>query len=718
MTANLLIEVRLHDGRYHGRGEAEPSPGRLFQALVAGAARSRLALDWRASLRWLEGLAPPIVALPHFEEGPLLKTFVPNNDLDTVNGDVRRLPELRVPKERALRCFDPAVPLLFAWQYEEAQQSSAVELCQIAEQLYQFGRGIDPAYAKGSCLDDASLAERLHAYPGRVLYPGALAGRDALRAPTRGTLDSLEVRYLAFRERLRRVDEGRRPKEELRQPPPARFTSVSYGGRPAVRVYALVHEGRDETAALPITAAQSLCVAVRDAAVAKLTAALPGLGAQIDAALVGRRKGGGNDAPAAQRIRIFPLPSIGHEEADRRVRRVAVVVPDSSPLEEADVWWAFSNAKVELDRSVVRLLPAWEDTMLRHYARRDSSACAWRSVTPLALPESAARRRIEPSRTKEEAKSGSERQREEDAAGAAVLQALRHAGVNVPVVTLSVRRHAYDKRGERAEKFATSERFKKERVWHAEIHFARPVEGPLAVGDGRFLGLGLLAPLANHGRHAFEIVGGMEEGAVAEDLARALRRAVMARAQAVLGPRRDLPTYFSGHGHAGEKAAGHGHLRYICDLPRRRLLVLDDDGTTELRFSEARQGHRDTLARALAGLRELRAGKSGLLALRPCPLDESGDPLFAKGKVWRSVTPFSVTRHSKKVSVEESIRRSVLDECKRKRLPAPSVAISKAVAISGRGHLGEVTLSFPVGVCGPLMLGRSEHAGGGLFERL
>ena len=46
MPQSLLIAVRFHEGRYHGQADGfdgdhgwPPSPGRLFQALVAGAAR-------------------------------------------------------------------------------------------------------------------------------------------------------------------------------------------------------------------------------------------------------------------------------------------------------------------------------------------------------------------------------------------------------------------------------------------------------------------------------------------------------------------------------------------------------------------------------------------------------------------------------------------------------------------------------------------------------
>ena len=55
----LLICVRFHEGRYHGVGDWPPAPARLFQALVAGAARGGMLGDEdAAALRWLEELNP------------------------------------------------------------------------------------------------------------------------------------------------------------------------------------------------------------------------------------------------------------------------------------------------------------------------------------------------------------------------------------------------------------------------------------------------------------------------------------------------------------------------------------------------------------------------------------------------------------------------------------------------------------------------------------
>jgi hypothetical protein len=61
---------------------------------------------------------------------------------------------------------------------------------------------------------------------------------------------------------------------------------------------------------------------------------------------------------------------------------------------------------------------------------------SFENIVNWALPERAARRRIDPLRICEETKGGAERLREQAAAEWAVRQALRHAGIDTPVQTI------------------------------------------------------------------------------------------------------------------------------------------------------------------------------------------------------------------------------------------------------------------------------------------
>jgi CRISPR-associated protein Csb2 len=82
---SLVVSVRFHDGRYHGRPEWPPSPARLFQALVAGAAQGDMLVEEdRRAFAWLEVLEAPIIAAPPMRAGQHFTNFVPNNDRDSV----------------------------------------------------------------------------------------------------------------------------------------------------------------------------------------------------------------------------------------------------------------------------------------------------------------------------------------------------------------------------------------------------------------------------------------------------------------------------------------------------------------------------------------------------------------------------------------------------------------------------------------------------------
>src|SRR5690606_8693933 len=110
-----------------------------------------------------------------------------------------------------------------------------------------------------------------------------------------------------------------------------------------------------------------------------------------------------------------------------------------------------------------------------------------------------------PTRKLRDAKGGIERAREIANSRAAVVQALRHAGIRTRVDAVRLQREPFGAAGSRVEPFAEGTRFEKERLWHVELSFTAPITGALLIGDGRFLGLGLMAPAADlvPGVHAF-----------------------------------------------------------------------------------------------------------------------------------------------------------------------------------------------------------------------
>ncbi len=497
MSTVLLISVRFHDGRYHGTGDWPPAPARLFQALVAGAGlKGPMQTSDVEALEWLEASAPPILAAPVTRKGQAFDNFVPNNDLDAVGGDPRRIGSVRGKKAIRPLLFDAEQALLYAWPLRDDPQRDtfARVLSQLAEGVYQLGRGVDLAWAWAEVIEETELEERLAAHDGTIHRPSIGGDGKAFACPMRGSFQSLEDRYTANQRRFEVVAAGRSVSESFRQLPKPRFQSVAYDS-PAVRKLFDVRsmDDQDQPQAWDLEKVSLFVQTIRDAAHARLLKAFPSKAGLIDHWLIGRKADGSNGGKSDERIRIIPIPSIGHAHADHAIRRVLLEIPASCPLRADDLSWAFNGVELGQSGELGRLTLADDMAFLEHFGV-GKEAAIWQTITPAALPESARRRRIEPRRKLEEAKNATERAFEQQQARIAVLTALRHAGIKANVQDIIVQREPFQTHGTKAEAFAPGTRFVKERLWHVSIHFHEPICGPLTLGDGRFLGLGILAP--------------------------------------------------------------------------------------------------------------------------------------------------------------------------------------------------------------------------------
>lgn len=699
MRQVLCLTVRFHEGRYHGAGDWPPSPARLFQALVAAATRgSVLTPDDEAALRRLETWPPPVIAAPPAREGQALTLYVPNNDLDAVGGDPARINEIRAPKQVRPRLFDAAIPLLYLWEAGEDERHPA-RLPAIAERLFQLGRGPDMAFASAEWLASDKAEERLAAHPGPVFRPSAKGGSGILLpCPEAGSLDSLLRRHAAQAARFQPGTS--RGKFLFVQPPKPRFRQVAYGCPPTRFVFAL--SDASGFRAWPVARAVELVERLRDAAAARLIDGGHPWPETIGRILVGRSAGAA-DLPL--RPRLIPLPSIGSFHADHSIRRVVLEIPPDCPIRADDLAWAFSGLVVDgKGEDTARLVPAEAgDRMLDHYG---ASARRWQSVTPVALPIAPAARR-----------TGRERRASDGTMAAAVRQALRHAGWRAPPRSIRLQREPFSSRGARAEAFARPPRFPAARLTHAELRFATPQPGPLVLGDGRFLGLGLFRPVRETpGLLAFATRNGLEGGSSPVTLARALRRATMARVQAVLG-RAALPAFFSGHAADSTplRLGDHRHLAFAFDPTCRRLLVIAPHRLEGRGASAEERRYLDLLDEAMADFAELRAGSAGLLRLDPVVV-EDGDPLLGPSRAWESVTAYAPTRHAKRLTAAEALIEDCRAECRRRAWPEPKVEVLAAEQGPRDGVIGRLRLIFAVAREGPVLLGRLAHTGGGLFS--
>lgn len=691
MPRSLVIFVRFHDGVYNGLPEWPPSPARLFQALVAGSAGAGTIVEDAAALGWLEELPhAPTVCAPVPREGRGFNNYVPNNDRDSTAFK-------KALKAIKARFFDATVALSYAWPLDDFQESEcqARDIARIADTLYQLGRGVDMAWAWGEVLDDAEEQRRLAEYPGVVYRPCTSGSGEPLACPQSGSLDSLLVRHRAQR---RRFSSGSNSvKLVFAQPPRPRFKQVAYNSPVANFVYML------DGSAWPLDRCVALVELARDKAAERLANAVPASKSEIDRVLIGR---GATQQDKAARVQVLPLPSIGHAHADRLIRRVLVRVPPNCPIARDSVEWAFSGLPLRIDSEtgeiLLALVSSESDGMLRHYGG-DSAPVArrWRTVTPAALPRARSSR---------------------NSAAEAVRQALRHADLPEGADVKRIQREPFEAHGQRAESFNHEPRFAGNRLWHVEVEFRIPIAGPVAIGDGRFLGLGLMRPMTGAesatGVHCLRIEAGLHSTATVPECVRALRRATIARVQESLGRGVAMPTFFTGHEADGKPSTDpdHSHLGFAIDLARARVLVL---APHRLQGRAAGSGERSSLAAldsALQGMSELRAGASGLLRLAAATVDGDSDPLFRASRVWRSVTDYLPTRHAKRTTATEALVADVAAEIGRRGLPLPQQIEVLELRTGPRGGVaGRLQLHFKIAVAGPLLLGRTRHMGGGLF---
>jgi CRISPR-associated protein Csb2 len=717
----LVFTIRYAEGRYHGAGDWPPAPGRLFQALVAGSARgSELPDAAQAALRWLEAQAPPIIAAPRTVMGQTYTNYVPNNDLDrelTKRKHGGRLEKataaIRAGKQIAPRLFNADHPLLYIWSMAAEDDTPAQAAVSLAPGLFQLGRGGDMAWAAAKVVDDDAASDMLQVYPGVVYRPGPSAG-SAFACPTAGTLDSLIARFAANRRRFTRAEKT----TVFTQPPKALMRPIAYDSAPWRALYD-VRTPDGSFYPLPETGAVAFVRTVRDQIAQRLRLGIDPdspIGRDIDRFVIGK------DATArdtAARLRLIPLPSIGHDHATRSIRRLAVELPAACHIPVSEIARALSgvcsanqNGEIIVDAKgevVWELKLSGDNAMLDHHYTPASSL--WRSVTPLALP--AARRRIDPTRSREEAKGPTERCAEELAARRAVFDALRHASAPARPVEIKVQREPFHPRGDRAEAFA-ADRFAKERLWHVELRFAEPVAGPLLLADGRFMGLGLMAPeRASAAGVAFRIIDGLAPGAEPLNVARALRRAMMARVRQHLRlrPGGVIPKWFTGHGDDGgpSQDLDHGHVYVWADLENKLIGVFAPHLVHNRAATWEATQNSSVLEAALSGLDTLRAGASGLLIV----MREHVEP--PSSTVWQTCTPYVVRRHVAAESASAALAQDCRAALREMGRPSARIDVLSVMSAPRLPLSGMLRLTFATAQTGPVLLGRTAHQGGGLF---
>lgn len=468
MAGAVCISATFLTGRYHGE-EWPPSPARLMQALVAGVKTGGYRALWprvEAGLRWIEQRPAPVILARPAGQTTSYRLAVPNNDFDSVAQDwAAGRPadpaKLRTMKDVAPRAVDGAQPhVRYVWSLCDGEEAPAVAALMgpLAECLYSLGWGVDMAYT--------TLELNQPSRDGYEEWVPASAGTQ-LKVPAPGFLDDLEATYEAFTRRTQTMNTDTRPTMYRLQ----RYRQRGAAGCPS-KVLGL----RSADGAGPYSkgwhAVMEVAAWLRHASADALSGER--LGIDLGSYVLGHTE----DGDRSQRMSFVPLPSIGHANADGRVRRVMLVEPQSADGRTVErLGMKLQGAKVtdEGGRAVCTLVNDDGSAVTQFYKRR---ARLWRSVTPV------------------------------------VLHGYNASRGNISLVkTEALLRRAFDMAGF-PEETIMSVAFQSAPLWsgagaaaqirvpkhldgyprcHVEVCFREPVTGPVLAGIGRHYGIGVFA---------------------------------------------------------------------------------------------------------------------------------------------------------------------------------------------------------------------------------
>lgn len=475
----LILEAKFLSPRFHGllrdkTPEWPPSPFRFFQALLNGAMQSGMDSDaTKSAFRWLETQGAPTIYAPKTRSDAKLTTYVPNNHADYE----RDLSKLKTPKEVRPSVFIDGASVGYIWTLPDTDETArnSETLIRAARRMNALGWGIDTVIGNGRLIhadmDCPVSGERWDPTPERQYRRRP----SALRVPVPGALDDLLRCHSEF---LNRAPQGEAPKARRN---PERYRTITYkkSTEPNKRYYQ----------AFGIEAYQPRAgfFALRNAF---------GVGDSIRKLMcisINRRGyneefGGGAETYLAghiakqettvDRISCIPLPSYGHSHSDGRIRRTLIAEPASGSGKVAE--WArrrLSAGKIyDNERKEYRgLLVEPGDTDSRQIDRKYTNPSkTWRSVTPVILPGTDKRKRRK--------------------AEAQILKTLAQAGYNESMIAdWNISKTPHWKNGLHAESYNIPPEFIGRGVWHLELEFKNKVAGPVAIGAGRFRGLGVMA---------------------------------------------------------------------------------------------------------------------------------------------------------------------------------------------------------------------------------
>lgn len=545
---NFGIEVNFLTGRFvatchNDRRQPEwpPHPARLFSALVATWADSdepdRLE---RAALEWLETQPPPGIAASEAASRIVVSHFVPVNDTAIVSSSwygrrANNVSQLTDQLHAELTASDGEITKKAAQIQRKLKKAKEVTvqtgsagntnpssaLTMLPEQRGKQGRfypSVTPDNARVSFLWDARVPDdvadaldRLLRRVTRLGHPSSLVSCRLTENSSRATFQvgDGDINIRTVRRGQLAALERQFPRHGGYKPRSLPYTNVRYRSVPATAeppeqdycstvagqwiMFELTHESRS----FPATRAVELACTMRGAVFHHAEDPIP-------EELSGHLPDG--TPTTMPHVGFLPIPYVGFEHADGRLLGIAVSIPYSiNQSARRALYRAIGNwesaAKIVHEDDLKLTLGAQGTAHLRRQrgpaalvSLRPSiwngSSRRWVSATPIALP-----------RHPGPLSKGSDISRANAwaAAESSVALACKHVGLPQPV-SIELSLNPFLKGSHSAISFPAfnqngrNSRPMRRQLIHASVIFEHPVSGPLMLGSGRFLGLGLMRP--------------------------------------------------------------------------------------------------------------------------------------------------------------------------------------------------------------------------------
>ncbi len=545
------LQVELLTGRfvataYNSRRSSEwpPHPARLYSALVATHCEAPTKCpEEQAALLWLERQAPPSIRASDASERDVGTVFVPVNDASVVGSfdkqeaavtaarsavsvateshDAKALAKARRALEKAEAALAAAAARATARPSKKTKGGAAAAVRVLPDGRSRQPRAFPSVTPEDPTVtyiwDDASpspevrraleglvgrlvrlghssslVAARVVDAPGDAVWRPAPVGELTLRTVKEGQLDALERARHLHRETEPRVM-------------PAVFQPYTRSSEDSAEP-AIAGVFEEEWLVLRRVGGPSFPMAATVAVAAAVRGALLRYAEEpVASVLSGHGAGGG---PAQEdHLAIVPLPFVGHARATGSILGVALVLPRATP--------------VEARRAVFRAVRAWEDASrqededtpalpirLGRAGVLEVERVEWAPVPATLRPETwtaPARVWLSATPVALDRNPGDLRSRDRDAgakalaqAGAIVASACVRVGLPEPVAVeiLPAAPWAGADKARRFPRFPENPAKLQRVLTHIRVEFAVPVRGPLLLGAGRYLGLGLMRPEA------------------------------------------------------------------------------------------------------------------------------------------------------------------------------------------------------------------------------